>query len=386
MHLIKVDKIFNGEQFIQGADTVAINNYKIIDITRICEENVKSYSGILVPGFINSHCHLELSYLHNEFTPQRGMISFLREMLNKRHLFEKELILQKARDWDAQMQKNGIVAVGDIVNSVDTLNIKKTSRIHYLNFVEVFGLNKHFADNIFKKATEIFEDFKRHSLRAEIVPHSPYSLSEDLWKKYFDFEKNTEKISSFHFLESYAEKIFIQKGHSEMSEYFNKELGYDEESYRHLHEKYAVYLEKQLHKNKQVLLVHNTYLSEEDMEDLQGYLEKIYFCLCPNANLFIENKLPNVNLITHYSSNICIGTDSLASNHDLSIMREMNTLLKYFPTLTLQDVLKWATSNGAKALGIEDRYGYIQKGYNTPLNLIQYDDDKRTIEHIKTIY
>lgn len=381
MRVIKGKKIFDGEKFIEDDIAIVLDGNKIIDFTKEYSDNTEYYSGILVPGFVNTHCHLELSYLHKEFVRGKGMVSFLRQMAEKRFLFNKDIILQKIIEWDRKMWENGIVAVGDILNSIDTLEVKKESKIHYLNFVEIFGLNKNKANDIFNESEKIFNTFNNHSLQAHIVPHSPYSLSDKLWDNYFKWKKDGEKISSFHFMESRAEKELIQQGYSEMSEYFNEELGYKEEEYSHIYRNFSYYIKKFFDKEEKIILVHNTYLLAEDMELLKEYLGKIYFCLCPNANLFIETKLPDIEMIMRYSSdNICIGTDGLASNDDLSIINEINVLLNYFKSIDIQDVLRWATSNGAKALGIQDKYGYIKKGYSAPLNLIKVNG--RLVEHL----
>ena len=97
----------------------------------------------------------------------------------------------------------------------------------------------------------------------------------------------------------------------------------------------------------------------------------MYFCLCPNANVYISNKLPDINLFVRNQCNIVLGTDSLASNDQLSILEEINTLQKAYPDLSLSEMLKWATSNGAKALKIDDKYGSFEKGKTPGVVLIQ---------------
>ncbi len=376
--IIKCNKIFDGENFIVQ-NAVCIANNKVIDVLLITDdhennyEGIEKYSGILVPGFVNAHCHLELSYLHNEFVSGGGMVEFLKQMLKKRKVEKNEIIYSSAHEWDKKMRDNGIVAVGDIVNTLDTLDIKKKSDIEYINFVEVFGLNRWRADKIFEASVKIFETFIANELCANIVPHSPYSLSERLWDDYLSFEnKQRTNISSFHFMESKSEMELIQNGRSEISRYFIQDLALSVEDYQHIPEKFDFYLKRYLGKEEKIILVHNTYLNDEYFNSIAAFVDKIYFCFCPNANLFIENRLPNIEFIRKMSDKICIGTDSLASNHNLCIVDEINVLLKHFD-MDLDEVLRWATSNGANALGVKDRYGYIQQGYSLPLNLIEME-------------
>ena len=115
---------------------------------------------------------------------------------------------------------------------------------------------------------------------------------------------------------------------------------------------------------KKLLLVHNTFTSRKDIELATKHFDqnKVYWVLCPNANLYIENRLPEVLIENRENIEICIGTDSLASNYSLSILEEMKTLQKHFPSISLGELIKWASLNGAKALGIEDKYGSFEVG------------------------
>ena len=92
--------------------------------------------------------------------------------------------------------------------------------------------------------------------------------------------------------------------------------------------------------------------------------------LCPNSNLFIEDRLPNVELLRFHGLNICLGTDSLSSNHSLSVLDEMITLHQYFPNIPFGELVQWATGNGAKALRMEKQIGTIEPGKQPGLNLI----------------
>ncbi|MEP7237885.1 MAG: amidohydrolase family protein, partial [Ferruginibacter sp.] len=93
-------------------------------------------------------------------------------------------------------------------------------------------------------------------------------------------------------------------------------------------------------------------------------------CLCPNANLYISNILPDVKMLMQHTDNIVLGTDSLASNDQLSILEEIKTLQNNFEALNLETLLKWATSNGAQALQMHDRLGSFEKGKQPGLILI----------------
>jgi cytosine/adenosine deaminase-related metal-dependent hydrolase len=125
-----------------------------------------------------------------------------------------------------------------------------------------------------------------------------------------------------------------------------------------------------------VMLVHNTYSEKEDIEwameqfNLPGPKANLFFCFCPNANLYIENKLPDFNLFAQAGARCCVGTDSLASNHRLSVLDELKVISKAAPQISFQTLLTWASLNGAEFLGFESKLGSIEKGKKPGLNLI----------------
>jgi cytosine/adenosine deaminase-related metal-dependent hydrolase len=100
----------------------------------------------------------------------------------------------------------------------------------------------------------------------------------------------------------------------------------------------------------------------------------VHWCFCPNANLYIEGRLPKINLFIDQGYDIMLGTDSLASNAGLSILSEMQTIQNHFPAINLNHMLTWATLNGAKFLGIDSTIGSITVGKKPGLNLITETD------------
>ena len=125
--------------------------------------------------------------------------------------------------------------------------------------------------------------------------------------------------------------------------------------------------------NNKLQLVHNTFTNQDDIFFATNYNQNLFWCFCVNANLYIENKVPNVNLFTQNNCTITLGTDSYASNWSLSIFDEIKTLHKHFPQIEWNDLLTYATLNGAKFLGVENKFGSIEKGKTPGLNLISVD-------------
>jgi len=121
-----------------------------------------------------------------------------------------------------------------------------------------------------------------------------------------------------------------------------------------------------------LLLVHNVWTANEDIELIsrRRALNNTWFVLCPNSNLYIADRLPDINLFRRNNLQICLGTDSLSSNRQLSILEEMKTIQEHFPEIPLNELITWATRNGAQALKIDRWAGTIEKGKKPGINLI----------------
>ncbi|HRN56073.1 MAG TPA: amidohydrolase family protein, partial [Agriterribacter sp.] len=126
-----------------------------------------------------------------------------------------------------------------------------------------------------------------------------------------------------------------------------------------------------------IILVHNTYMTEEDIVFANAYaLQKglrLVYCFCPNANLYIEGKLPPVDLFIQHHCHIVLGTDSYGSNLQLSITSEMAAIRSRFPHIPIATLLQWATLNGAEALQWGNRLGSLEKGKKPGIVLVKND-------------
>ena len=181
---------------------------------------------------------------------------------------------------------------------------------------------------------------------------------------------NNQTIS-IHNQESAAENIFMQTAIGDFTRLYEKfgidishfKAGFDSSLAAYIH----------LFQSKKMGLVHNTFMSPADLALAKNSVNEIYYVICANANLFIENKLPDIAFLQAAGANICLGTDSLASNHSLSILSEINTIRTAYPQIPLAELLQWATLNGAAFLGIEEQFGAFKIGSKPGINLIAKD-------------
>jgi len=380
----RADQLFTGYQLL-GKDTVLITDEQgvvesILPYTEAGDE-VEYLPGILSPGFINCHCHLELSHMKGAIPEKTGMTDFVLAVVQQRH-HPDENILTAIEEAENEMLQNGIVAVGDICNNTLTLAQKKKRRLYYHNFIEASGFVPSIAEQRFARSLDFFNAYAhQYALPIEsnsIVPHAPYSVSPELFKRIIHFPGN--HILTMHNQESIAEEeLFINnKGDFQrMFEGMNIDISFFKPSGKNSLQTVLPYFLR----NQTLILVHNVTTTENDINYLKSSASSTlnsqlrtpdyFFCLCPNANLYIGNGLPNIDLLMNSNIPIVIGTDSLASNHQLSILEEIKTLQHHFPKLDLLQLLQWATINGAKALQLDEMLGSFEKGKRPGVLLIK---------------
>ncbi len=340
--------------------------------------NMEFYNGILTPGFVNSHCHLELSHLYNSIPEKTGLPDFLKRVVEHRNL-EKTQILEHAFKADFELLKNGVVAVGDVSNTNTTFELKSQSKIVYHSFIEALGFLPQLAEKAFKWVSYCFDEANTLGLTASIVPHSPYSISKDLFKSISDFAIKKSSILSIHNQECHAEDDLFISGTGEIVRHLIENLLIDISSFKPTGLTALESIINMLPKDNKLLLIHNILTRQKDIDLIAKTrsLNKTWFVLCPNSNIFIEDRLPDIELFRKNELKICLGTDSLSSNRKLSILDEMKTIQNFFPLIPLGEIVSWATRNGAEALEMDDWAGTIEPGKRPGINLITGIDLKQ---------
>lgn len=338
---------------------------------------VEQVSGIICPGFVNTHCHLELSHLKEKVKQGTGLVNFIIDIQKSRGA-ESALILDAAAKADAEMYDNGIVAVGDISNTNSTIGIKKSSKLYYHSFVETFGFIPGRAQEVFDKALALLNEFK--PMPCSITPHAPYSVSKELFKLLQKYSDTGHNLISIHNQECEDENKFYRYKLGTFNDLY-AHFGLDITHFKPQARNSLQSILPLLTNKQEVLLVHNTCTNLKDIYFIKRFDRKIHFCFCPNANLYIEGFLPKIELFIGQGYNITLGTDSLASNDKLCILSEMRTIQAKFHSISTQQLIQWGTLNGARYLGIDDEKGTLEPGKTPGLNLITgLDGNKITPE------
>ena len=337
------------------------------------------YDGAIVPGFVNAHCHLELSYLKGMFRKGTGMAGFI-DQINE--LRDVKSPAQKKAEIEAAMEglwNQGVQAMADISNCADTFALKSSHPMYTRTFLEVFGTEPEQCAEVMEGVGKLQSQALEFGLDAAPTPHSCYTMSPQLLEASSAAALDSGFLSS-HSEESDEEEEMIRSGSGPMWENRRRAGMSTPPVTGQSSLEYFVDRLLEVHPapfREHILLVHECSMDMSGMRLVKAVMEHAYIALCPLSNLFIHNTLPPVRLMMNERLNLCIGTDSLSSNDDLSMVKEMYCLQINFPMLSLGELLQMACLNGARFLGKEEVMGSIEAGKRPGIVLIEGLDGNR---------
>jgi cytosine/adenosine deaminase-related metal-dependent hydrolase len=373
--------LFTGNQLLDGADQVLITKEDgtVDAIVPVAEagEDIQQLEGILSPGLVNAHCHLELSHMKGMIPAHTGLQEFVKQIVALRQV-EPDAIQEAIVSAEAEMMANGIVAVGDISNTLDTLTQKARHNLAYYSFVELYDLDPTRASDKILAGLEIQKQFQENCVRASLVPHAPYSVTNDLWDL-LSAHFGVHTISMHNQETPDENEFFKTKTGSFLGMYERTKVNLDFFEATGLSSLQSILpIFKKAHHG---ILVHNSFTSAEDIQAVHAAMANAFWCLCPNANQYIEQTMPPIELLRSQKANIVIGTDSYASNWSLSVLDELKKIQQYHPQIPLEEMLQWATINGARALQMDKHLGSFEQGKKPGVVLIKGIDTFNSLKN-----
>ncbi|MCI1779768.1 MAG: amidohydrolase family protein [Bacteroidales bacterium] len=343
-------------------------------------EKISYHEGIICPGFVNAHCHIELSHLKGKFSEASGMSGFINQINALRLTSGKEERIEALKNQMELLYDSGVSGMGDISNCDESFKTKTESGIFTRTYIELFGTESNDAGEILAKGIELANEAVSMGLKAAVTPHSCYTMSPGLLE--ITAEKGLESgYISYHSQESRQENDMIMYGKGDLADNY-RERGL---SMPPITGKSAlIYFTDRLLSfsgspvKGHIMLVHNVDTDKGSIEYALTNMATPYWTICPLSNIFIHRKLPPLDLMRKYGLKICIGTDSLSSNKILSMVEEMKCIQNNFDGIPMQEILRWACLNGAEAIGADKFLGSFDKGKTPGITHISHITAKRT--------
>lgn len=338
-----------------------------------CSGEIPVYDGALVPGFVNTHCHIELSHLHKKFVKGTGMAGFIDQINALRDWAGRDAKEKLAKEWMDKMWNDGVSAMADISNDDSSFEVKKSHPMYTRTFLEVFGSEPEMCEGVMRDVAELQRIADAAGIDAAPTPHSCYTMSPQLLSASAAAGLKSGWLS-YHSQESQEEEDLLLNGSGAMYENRKRNgmstppvTGGSSLKYfidRLSQARHAPY-------NEHILLVHNVCLKQDDIDIALKVMNNAFWALCPLSNKFIHNALPPVRLMRENGLDITIGTDSLSSNDDLDMIKEITSLHIDFPEVPMAEIFTWACLNGARFLGKDKELGTLSVGKTPGIVLVE---------------
>ena len=334
--------------------------------------------GALVPGFVNAHCHVELSHLHGKFRKGTGMAGFIDQINELRDWAGPEVKTRLVKEWMDKMWADGVSAMADISNDDSSFSVKAAHPMYTRTFLEVFGSEPEMCEGVMKDVEELNALADRSGIDAAPTPHSCYTMSPQLLSE-SAAAGLAKGYVSYHSQESQEEEELLRTGSGAMYEN-RKRSGMStppvtgNSSLRYFLDRLAAV--KQGPYDEHILLVHSVCLDQDDIDEAKKVMNNVFWAVCPLSNLFIHNALPPIHLMRKNGLDIMVGTDSLSSNDDLDIVKELICLHENFPDVPMNELFVWASRTGARFLAKDEVMGSITPGKKPGLVFVSSLDEK----------
>ena len=310
------------------------------------------YDGALAPGFVNAHCHIELSSMKGLFRKGTGMAGFIDQinaLRDTKTREEKVCDLTEAMD---SLWAQGVVAMADISNGSDSFAVKARHPMYTRTFLEVFGTEPEDCGAVMEGVLKLKAMADGFGLDAAPTPHACYTMSPELVTA-VSVEGLKSGFLSFHSEETEEEEEMLKTGSGKMWENrVNAGMSVPPVTGK---SSLLYFIDRLLAGHpapfeENILLVHECCMDQEGIDAVKAVMHYPFVAVCPLSNLFIHNALPPIELMRRNALKICVGTDSLSSNDDLNIVDELYCLQRNVPEVPLGELLTWASRNGAEFL------------------------------------
>jgi cytosine/adenosine deaminase-related metal-dependent hydrolase len=349
-----------GEPIEDGA--VAIAGNQISDVGRFKE--VRAHQGgeildlgeqILLPGLINAHCHLDYTMLRGRIPPRQSFTEWIGAINAEKAKLTPRDYVASIKEGFAEAQRFGTTTIVNLTAFPELIaEIKETIRTWW--FGELIDVrNPEQARGIVERAVESLRPAKHWGL----APHGPFTASADLYARCEEMGRRDDVLLTTHLAESREETQMFRDAAGPLYD-FLKRIGRQMDDCGG--KTPLSFLIQRQRLNERWILAHLNELTESDFDLLAG-AKKFHIAHCPSSHSFFGHSAFELRRLRSLGFNICLGTDSLASNSTLSLFAEMQELLSKEPWISPRDVLTMATVNGASAIGQSASLGSIRPGF-----------------------
>ncbi|MCA8995029.1 MAG: amidohydrolase family protein [Planctomycetaceae bacterium] len=370
--------------------------YVVVELGRIVEVGQGTFSGeadevtnltgyALLPQLVNVHTHLEFSLLEKPIEPRDRFADWIQSVVKWRRQSGGD-VLEAVQAGLKESFASGVGTIGEIATSDwhrDFEGFGQAETPGIVVFRELLGLNPDAIETQLEVARKHLADRPAEGVRLGLSPHAPYSVHPELFHRLVDYVAAIpqQPVVAMHLAESPAELQLLRSGDGPLADML-KDFGVWQEGVFQRETRPLDYL-NQLARLDRSIVVHGNYLDEVALQFLADH-EQMSVAYCPRTHAAMGHPTHPWREMLRRGINVALGTDSRASNPDLSVWEELRLLATLAPDMAASELLKLATVNGARALGLEPGTASITAGHPAhvlvvPLSSVAIADPEATL-------
>jgi 5-methylthioadenosine/S-adenosylhomocysteine deaminase len=345
------------------------------DLVGLDSDDVRHFEGcVLTPGLVNAHTHLALTALRG-LLGEGSFESWLPRLVTAVSGWERDDHAASASLGVVECLRSGITVVGDVTYGPEAPSAAADCGLGGTFYWEILGIT---APRLFAELERMeFPGADRGTcgsrIRCGLSPHAPYTSEPRLIAAMHEAARDFDTPYAIHLAESAAEVEFVRAGTGPLADVASR-MAPDFEAAGLSPVAYV----DQLGALDGTTVVHACHVGPADIARLASTVRGVV--TCPRSNRFLGNPVPPVTRLLRAGVPVGVGTDSLASNDDLDLMKDVRHLHAEFPSVPAPKLIEMVTAMGAIALGIEDRFGILETGMQADIALfgIGPTDDPET--------
>ncbi|MDI6788963.1 MAG: amidohydrolase family protein [Planctomycetota bacterium] len=365
---------------------VGVEKGIIQDVSRAGKSGRKVYDfgeSIITPGLVNAHTHLEgpafYGGTNSPLLPPQEFTQWAQKVIAHRKTMSISDYERTTSLGYKISALNGVTTIVDHTHLKLTYNAHRRSKLRRVLVEETVAMDKEKAEEVFAKIKSVLRSASRavcrsgglgdredvrHTTQLGIAPHSPFSVSPELYRMLFDLARQQRMAFCTHLSELREEVEFLKTGGGKIKSYLRK-IGRETPNWRHPGVTPVAYMKKLGILKPPAFFIHCNYLSEDDIELLARSRASVVFC--PNSHYYFGHHNHPFRKLLKKGVNVSLGTDSLGSNKDLSILKEMNCIWRNYRGLSPAEIFRMGTINGAKTIMMDKTIGVLKKGYSADI-------------------
>ena len=357
----------NGAVLVDGKKIVFAGCFKDVNKNTLCKI-INLGNSAIAPGLINAHTHLELTSLHNRINYNGNFTDWIRQIINARKTWTERDYVLSINEGVSKSIESGTTTVADSTRNSYTCEESSKSNLRKIVFYELIDFNPHTAEKTIDNFNKYINDTNNDStLSLGIFPHSPYTVSKELYKRCGTLSDELNILAATHISETNDEIEFLTKGTGNFKALLNNHNMLN--NWKHPGLRPVAYLNSMDILSDNWLLIHCNYTSEDEIEYIKKSNANIVFC--PRSHRYFRHKNHPFHSFLEHGINVALGTDSLASNDSLSILDEMKFIYENHNDLKPQDILYMGTIAGAIALKLSNKIGRLEPGFEADITAIK---------------